>query len=313
MSEQSAKTFISYVRVDSEFALKLANDLKSAGADVWVDQLDVPPGKHWDLAVQEALESCPRMLVVLSPISVESKNVMDEVSFALEEGKEVIPVLYRTCKVPFRLRRLQYVDFSGDYVSGVSRMLDTLGVGTKKMSLLTTPENLKVQLSPSSELSLLEFLRKGINARDFSVWNRWRSEHQEIRPDLHSANLNRADLKKANLSEANLSEADLSRADLRQANLSGANLNLANLNLANLRGADLKEADLRGADLNQASLSLATLSGTNLDGAILDGANLSWANLAGARGLTQEQINVASGDKDTQLPAGLQKPNHWVK
>jgi TIR domain len=50
------------------------------------------------------------LVVILSPAAVESTNVMDEVSLALEDGKTVVPVLHREGKIPFRLRHLQYVD-----------------------------------------------------------------------------------------------------------------------------------------------------------------------------------------------------------
>ena len=47
----------------------------------------------------------------MSPESVSSENVIDEVAFALEKRKQIIPVFYRECEIPFRLRRIQYVDF----------------------------------------------------------------------------------------------------------------------------------------------------------------------------------------------------------
>ena len=59
-----ATAFFSYSRRDSEFALRLAEDLKAAGAAVWLDQLDIAPGQRWARAVQNALNDCPRMLVV---------------------------------------------------------------------------------------------------------------------------------------------------------------------------------------------------------------------------------------------------------
>jgi TIR domain/Putative adhesin len=120
--------FFSYSRDDSEFALRLAEDLKAAGANVWLDQLDIAPGQRWARAVQDALNSSPRMLVILSPSSVNSTHVEDEVNFALEEHKTVIPIFYQDCKVPFQLRPFQYVDFRTDYVRGLKVMLKTLGV-----------------------------------------------------------------------------------------------------------------------------------------------------------------------------------------
>ena len=89
--------FISYAREDAEFALRLAEDLKDAGAAAWLDQLDILPGDLWDIAVERALKNCPRMLVILSPASVTSTHVLDEVSYALQKKKTVIPLLYRDC------------------------------------------------------------------------------------------------------------------------------------------------------------------------------------------------------------------------
>jgi hypothetical protein len=122
MPEPSLTTFFSYARVDSEFVLRLAKDLRASGAKVWLDQLDISPGQRWDASVEEALRASPRQVAVLSPASVVSDNVMDEVSFALEEHKQVIPVLYRDCQIPFRLRRVQYIDFRTDYDRGLREL-----------------------------------------------------------------------------------------------------------------------------------------------------------------------------------------------
>jgi peptidyl-prolyl cis-trans isomerase A (cyclophilin A) len=129
VGQGAPEAFFSYCREDSEFALRLAGDLKTAGASVWLDQLDITPGDRWDRAVENALTNCSRMLVILSPDSVSSTNVMDEVSFALEEQKIVIPVFHRDCTVPFRLRRVQHVDFRQDYARGLQELLKTLPAG----------------------------------------------------------------------------------------------------------------------------------------------------------------------------------------
>src|SRR5271166_3494425 len=121
--------FFSYSREDTEIVLRVAGDLKAAGANVWLDQMDIVPGQRWDDAVEHALADCPRMLVVLSPAAVHSTNVMDEVSFALEEGKTVIPILYRDCAIPFRLRRVQYIDLRRDYARGIAELLKILATG----------------------------------------------------------------------------------------------------------------------------------------------------------------------------------------
>ncbi len=126
MAAASAPAFVSYSRTDAEFALKLAEDLKAAGANVWLDQLDIEPGERWARAVQAALNSAPRVLVILSPASVDSTNVEDEVAFALEKRKKVVPIFYQDCEVPFQLVPFQYVDFRADYARGLGRLLKTL-------------------------------------------------------------------------------------------------------------------------------------------------------------------------------------------
>ncbi len=122
----TSATFLSYSHEDSSFVLKLVSELKAAGADVWLDKMDISPGQPWDRSIQDALACCSRLLVVLSPTSVDSTNVLDEVSFALDNRKPIIPVLHRDCEVPFRLRRLQYIDFRGEYAHGFAELLKTL-------------------------------------------------------------------------------------------------------------------------------------------------------------------------------------------
>jgi uncharacterized delta-60 repeat protein len=128
MPNETPATFFSYSREDSEFALRLAQDLRQQGVNIWLDQLDIGPGQRWDSAVEEALRSAPRQVVILSPAAVSSVNVMDEVAFDLEDRKQIIPVLYRDCQIPLRLRRLQHIDFRTDYDRGLRDLLKALAV-----------------------------------------------------------------------------------------------------------------------------------------------------------------------------------------
>ncbi|MDQ3959531.1 MAG: toll/interleukin-1 receptor domain-containing protein [Pseudomonadota bacterium] len=125
---KEAQYFFSYARVDSNFVLKLAAELRTAGANLWLDQLDILGGQRWDRAIEEALHNCEGMIVVISPDSIASDNVMDEVAYALEQRKLVVPVLYRGRSIPFRLRRVHYIDFTQDYENGFVRLLKALGI-----------------------------------------------------------------------------------------------------------------------------------------------------------------------------------------
>jgi hypothetical protein len=148
------KIFISYSRDDADFALRLAGDLRAQGVPVWLDHLDITVGSRWDHEVEVALRACATLVVLLSPASVSSHNVMDEVSYALEEGKRVIPVMIRDCEIPFRLRRLQRVNFMTSYESGLGGLLPILGTASPESpaEAARTGDDVSASLAPSEAM-----------------------------------------------------------------------------------------------------------------------------------------------------------------
>jgi uncharacterized protein YjbI with pentapeptide repeats len=119
-------------------------------------------------------------------------------------------------------------------------------------------------------------------AQGIDVWNRWRSENVDIRPDLSFADLRERNLSGVDLSGADVHRADFRRADLRKADFRGAFLSKVSLVRADLRGANLGLTDLRGADLNLADLGETSLRKAKLVGADLSRADLIGADLRGA-------------------------------
>ena len=118
--EKQRRTFLSYSRINKDFALKLARELKSSGFPVWIDQLDIPTGARWDDELEKALDECDIFMVILTPASTASDNVKDEIGYAIDTGKRILPILLENANVPLRLRRFQYVDFSNkSYEEGV--------------------------------------------------------------------------------------------------------------------------------------------------------------------------------------------------
>jgi len=173
--------FFSYSRDDSSFVVRLAADLKAAGANVWLDQLDIAPGQRWDRTIEDALRRCPCLLVILSPTSVESTNVMDEVSFALEEKKTVIPVVYKDCVIPFRLRRLQYVDFKEDYAHGLQELLSVLAPQQKTEQIAPTPSQVRTDILETKK-PLTEAERAPIEEKRRETVEQGRLEVERTRP-----------------------------------------------------------------------------------------------------------------------------------
>jgi len=127
--------FVCYSHEDREFALRLANDLRANGAQIWMDKLDIRAGQNWDTEVEKAVDQCARMIVVLSPDAVGSEQVKNEFMAAIKAGKEVIPVFFRECRVPLQLGRRHYADFRSNYAVGLEELLASLGSEPEPMTI----------------------------------------------------------------------------------------------------------------------------------------------------------------------------------
>jgi hypothetical protein len=124
--QPETRCFMSYARADSDFAAKLAASLRDAKLQVWRDVDNIPAGASWDAEIQKALNECTHLLLVATPESVQSPNVADEISFALNKGKTVIPIILKPCELPLRIHRAQWVDFQVNYEDAVKRLLEHL-------------------------------------------------------------------------------------------------------------------------------------------------------------------------------------------
>jgi hypothetical protein len=159
--------FFSYSRSDSEFAIKLAKDLREKNVNLWIDQLDIMPGLRWDAEIEKALAQSHYLLVILSPKAVSSENVMDEVAYALEEGKRIIPIVIIPCTIPFRIRRIQRIDFETDYTKALVSLL-------KVVKAVSLDEDIK---SPRFEIQK----PKAIAPKLQRVVNETSHEHEEFK------------------------------------------------------------------------------------------------------------------------------------
>ncbi|MFL6263265.1 MAG: pentapeptide repeat-containing protein [Thermoanaerobaculia bacterium] len=137
-------------------------------------------------------------------------------------------------------------------------------------------------------------------------------------------NLQKADLRDADLGQSNFKMANFDGVDLRGAWIGGAKFRWADLRKADLRGVKLvhipeydfgfeSDPDLDGVidDHITVDFENADLRDAILEGVSLERANLRFANLSTARGLTYSQIEVAFGNRKTQLPHGVARPPKW--
>ena len=90
-----SEVFISYSRRDREFVQRLHDALAAAGRDAWVDWHDIPPTAEWWQEVKAGIEGADTFVFVISPDSAASEVCQDEISYAAQNGKRIVPLVLR--------------------------------------------------------------------------------------------------------------------------------------------------------------------------------------------------------------------------
>ena len=97
--------FISHVEEDTDLALETARGLEAAGYETWCYERDGYPGPDYLDQVDRAISESQAVLVVISPDSLGSQQVEDEVKWAREQQKHFVPVLKGISWAEFQSRR----------------------------------------------------------------------------------------------------------------------------------------------------------------------------------------------------------------
>lgn len=108
--------FVSYSRRDSDVADELLAELARAGVKYWVDRDGIEGGRRWGTEIYFAIGEASAFIVLLSPASVRSEHVKDEVHEARRKGLPIVPVLIEEVRLRGSLQlwlgRLQLEDAS---------------------------------------------------------------------------------------------------------------------------------------------------------------------------------------------------------
>ncbi|MCU0464589.1 MAG: SUMF1/EgtB/PvdO family nonheme iron enzyme [Anaerolineae bacterium] len=92
-SERAPSVFISYSHRDDAFARWLIDGLQSARHPCWIDTSKIKGGADWQKAICDGINASYAMVVVCSAKALESDYVWDEVQWARNKRKLIIPVI----------------------------------------------------------------------------------------------------------------------------------------------------------------------------------------------------------------------------
>ncbi|NMF84902.1 toll/interleukin-1 receptor domain-containing protein [Nodosilinea sp. P-1105] len=87
--------------------------LKSFGFSVWVDWEDIPPGSDWKRVILEGIISSNNLVFIISPDSVKSGFLENDVENAARFGKRIIPIYYRFTTEILRVRKFTQLSEKG--------------------------------------------------------------------------------------------------------------------------------------------------------------------------------------------------------
>lgn len=112
--------FLSHNSIDKPWVVQLKDDLIRYGLSVWLDKDEIRPGDLFAEALEEGLESCKAIALIISPEAIDSGWVKEEYYRALSLTKDkqhplqFIPVILRDAEVPGFVKSRNWIDFRDD-------------------------------------------------------------------------------------------------------------------------------------------------------------------------------------------------------
>jgi hypothetical protein len=118
-----ADVFIAHVEEDADVALEIALSLEEAGYTTWCYEFDSIPGLSYLIQTGKAVEQSEIFVIIISPHSLGSRQVTQEVVRAHESNKHIIPILRDITHVEFQNRQPEWREAIGAAASiSISQM-----------------------------------------------------------------------------------------------------------------------------------------------------------------------------------------------
>jgi hypothetical protein len=122
------QVFLSYASADKQVARNIVDKLRQEGIRVWFDTYELQPADSIAEVMEKVLSASDYLVVLLSPHSVNSVWVQQELGAALSSDLTarditLLPVLIADCEIPPPLAYYQYLDLRTDFEQGVNRLV----------------------------------------------------------------------------------------------------------------------------------------------------------------------------------------------
>lgn len=138
--------FLSHSSQDNPITQRLADDLEDAGFTVWVDFEEIGDGERWVKRIQDGVDHCSALVVVMSRAARQSEWVERETVLALRLRKPLFIARVQDVPLPLQLITRQFTDFVTDYGAGLQSLVKAL-----RKALQTPPPDADPKTLPPSQ------------------------------------------------------------------------------------------------------------------------------------------------------------------
>ena len=166
----SGFVFISHAREDREYVEKLAKFLESEGVDVWFDA-QLVPGRRFDEEIQQKIERCAAVIVIMTPAAKASDWVQDEIDYAKEKDRDLMPILLAGTKF-FGIGRIQCELLQGGEMPGqqfIKELRGLLGEGEIRFEMKAHAGQVRSVAYPARNPEIVASAGPEMNVRIWST------------------------------------------------------------------------------------------------------------------------------------------------
>ena len=113
MPSENTNVFVSYSHADASLVAPVVKLLRVNKSLVFQDIDGIRPGKRWQAEIAKALAESHLVVVFWCDHASRSNEVSKEWQAAIEQEKDLLPLLLDTTPLPPELARFQWIDFRG--------------------------------------------------------------------------------------------------------------------------------------------------------------------------------------------------------
>lgn len=127
-STTNMRVFLSHNSNDKSVAERIGKALIPRNIIPWLDKWDLFAGESLTTKIGDAIDQCDAFIILLSPNSVGSKWVKEELRIALqrrfaEDNFKIIPIVLADCPIPPFLRDYKHIDLRHGESAGIQALL----------------------------------------------------------------------------------------------------------------------------------------------------------------------------------------------